>query len=186
MPPLASREGISGHFRVGQIIDIDSGSAISFDQLIDQLESKAVIFIGEVHDKPEHHLIQVQILQALMARYAPLAVAMEFFQRPQQQALERYMRGTATEELFLKEVEWHKGWAFDYHLYRPLLLMTREKGGEILAINAPNKIVKKWQGRALAVLNLKNGASWPKKSILVTKGIATTSVRFTRNICTLI
>jgi len=147
MPPFASVEGVSTRFSAGQIIHVETGKAISFDQLIDQLGSTKVIFIGEIHNNPEHHLIQVQILQSLMSRYGPLAgplaVGMEFFQVPQQEALDRYVRGDVPEERFLNDVGWHKEWSFDYHLYRPLMLMIKEKGGEILAINAPNQIVRK-------------------------------------------
>ena len=143
MPPLASVEGVPGHFRMGRIIHLNTGKAVSFDRFIDQLESKDLIFIGEKHDNPEHHLIQVQILQALMARYGDLSVAMEFFQEPQQPALDRYMEGTSTETAFLKDVDWHKSWSFDYCFYRPLIFMLREKGGRIHAINAPNDIIKK-------------------------------------------
>jgi uncharacterized iron-regulated protein len=143
MPPLASVEGVSGHFSVGRIIHLETGKAISFDQLIDQLGTKNLIFIGEVHNNPDHHLIQVQILQALMTRHAPLTVAMEFFQRPAQPILDRYMDGATTEAVFLKDVGWHKGWAYDYHFYRPLMLMIRQGGGKALAINPPKDIVRK-------------------------------------------
>ena len=143
MPPLASVEGVRGHFLIGRIIDLESGKALSFDRFIDQLESEDLIFIGEKHDNPEHHLIQVQILQALMARYGDLTVAMEFFQEPQQPILDRYTEGTATETTFLKEVDWRKSWSFDYSFYRPLIFMLREKGSRIHAINAPSDIVKK-------------------------------------------
>jgi len=143
MPPLASVEGVQGHFRIGRIIHLDTGKALSFDRFIDQLGSKDLIFIGEKHDNPEHHLIQVQILQALMARYGELSVAMEFFQEPQQPVLDRYMEGTSTETVFLKDVGWRKAWSFDYYFYRPLIVMLREKGRRIHAINAPNDIVKK-------------------------------------------
>ena len=141
--PLASIEGIPGHFGVGRIIHLETGKAISFDELIDQLGSADVVFIGEVHDNPEHHLIQVQILQALMSRYGPVTVAMEFFQEPQQSVIDRYMGGDLTEEVFLEDVDWKKTWGFDYHFYRPLVLLTKEKGGRILAINTPRDIVKK-------------------------------------------
>jgi len=143
MPLLASVEGVPGHFIIGQIIHMDTGKAISFDQLIDQLISRDLIFIGEVHDNPEHHLIQVQILQALMARHGPLTVAMKFFQEPQQPIVDRYMQGNSTESVFLKEVNWNRHWSFDYHFYRPLMFTVRERGGKILAINAPSDIVKK-------------------------------------------
>ena len=142
-PPLASVEGIPGHFRIGRIIHLDTGKALSFDRFIDQLGSKDLIFIGENHDNPEHHLIQVQILQALMARYGDLSVAMEFFQEPQQPVLDRYMEGTSNETVFLKDIDWRKSWSFDYFFYRPLIFMLRQKGSRIHAINASNDIVKK-------------------------------------------
>ncbi|MFH1934566.1 MAG: ChaN family lipoprotein [Pseudomonadota bacterium] len=156
MPPLASIEGVQGHFRIGRIIHLKTGKAISFDQLIDQVGPRRLIFIGEVHNNPEHHLIQVQILQALMSRYAPRTVAMEFFNKTQQPVLDRYMDGSpteATETVFLKDVGWDKNWAYTYHFYRPLLLMTKEKGRKILAINAPNNIVKKVARSGLSSLD---------------------------------
>jgi uncharacterized iron-regulated protein len=145
MPPMAtmSIEGVSGRFRIGQVIHVETGKAISFDELIHQLESKELIFIGEVHDNPEHHLIQVQILQALMAKYGPMTVAMEFFHEAQQQDLDQYLEGSVTEMAFLEDVGWDKGWGFDYHFYRPIMLLAKEKRGRILAINSPDDIVRK-------------------------------------------
>jgi len=153
MPPLASIEGVQGHFRIGRIINSKTGKAISFDQLIDQMGSRRLIFIGEVHNNPEHHLIQVQILQALMSRYAPRTVAMEFFNKTQQPVIDQYMDGSTTETVFLKDVGWDKNWAYAYHFYRPLMLMTKEKGLKILAINAPNSIVKKVARSGLSSLD---------------------------------
>ena len=154
MPPLASIEGVQGRFRIGRIIHSKTGKAISFDQLIDQVgTTRRLIFIGEVHNNPEHHLIQVQILQALMSRYAPLTVAMEFFNKTQQPVLDQYMDGSTTETVFQKDVGWDKNWAYTYHFYRPLLLMTKEKSRKILAINAPNNIVKKVARSGLSSLD---------------------------------
>jgi uncharacterized iron-regulated protein len=142
-PPLALIEGVSGHFRIGSIINMEMGKNLSFDQFIDQLGTKSLIFIGEVHNNPEHHLIQVQILQSLMIRYGIQSVAMEFFQQHQQRALDCYIDGSITEAVFLREVGWDKTWSYNYYFYRPLMLMPKEKGGKVLAINAPNDIVKK-------------------------------------------
>ncbi len=143
MPPLASVEGVSRHFFVGQVIQIETGKSLTFEDFIGQLASRDLVFLGEVHDNPEHHLIQVQILQALIARHGPLTVAMEFFQKPQQKIIDHYMEGKSTESEFLKDVDWKKQWAFDYSFYRPLILALKEKRGKILAINAPRNIVKK-------------------------------------------
>jgi uncharacterized iron-regulated protein len=144
MPPLASVEGVQRHFSQGRIIDLKTGEAIDFEDLIDNLGAADVIFVGEVHNNPEHHLLQVQLLQALGERYAPpLAVAMEFFDRTRQPVLDRFMNGELGEKDFLEQVDWEKGWRFPYRLYRPLLFTTRDKGTTLLGINAPSPVVKK-------------------------------------------
>ena len=103
MPPLAAVEGIQRHFGQGRMIDLKTGKAIDFPDLVDQLGTADVIFVGEVHNNPEHHLIQVQLLQALMARYAPPpAVAMEFFDTTRQPVLDRFMDGD------LDETTWNR------------------------------------------------------------------------------
>jgi len=87
--PMAAVQGLSSHFWVGQIVDLAEGKTLSFDELVERIAPKDLIFVGEVHDNPEHHLIQVQILQALIASPGPVVVAMEFFQQGHQDALDR-------------------------------------------------------------------------------------------------
>lgn len=142
-PTMATIPGASGQFKIGQIVDLSAGEVIPFGTFIDRISSKELIFVGEVHDNPEHHLIQVQILQALMAKAEHIDLAMEFFQHPDQTALDRYIQGETEEEEFLKEVGWKKGWGFDYSFYRPLMMLARQNGSRVLAINAPKEIVKK-------------------------------------------
>lgn len=150
--PGATIGGVSDHFRVGQILDLKTGKALTFDQLIDEIASKDMIFVGEVHDNPEHHLIQVQILQALGNRSRTLTVAMEFFQKPQQPSIDRYLDGELSESEFLQEVDWKTGWGLDYHFYRPLMLSAKQNGFRVLAINAPREIVRKVARRGLKSL----------------------------------
>jgi uncharacterized iron-regulated protein len=142
-PPTATLEGVAERFRPGQIVDLSSGKAIAFEELIARLSSTDLIFVGEAHDNPDHHLIQIQILQAVASRSPSLTVGMEFFQKHQQPILDRYVQGESTETEFLEAVEWKKTWGFDYHLYRPLMQLVREKGVRVLAINAPNTLVRK-------------------------------------------
>ena len=148
-PIMATIPGVSGHFKIGQILELKTGTVLSFDQFIDQISSKDLIFIGEVHDNPEHHLIQVQILQALLACCGPLSIAMEFFEKPQQSILDRYRRGELDESEFLREVDWGS----DYHFYRPLIRMANQHGAEVRAINAPREVVRKVARQGLASLD---------------------------------
>lgn len=142
-----------GHDRAGQILDLDAGKSVSFDGLIRRISAKDLIFVGEVHGNPEHHLIEVQILEALLKRCRPLTIAMEFFEEEKQEVLDRYVRGEINEEQFLKAVDWAHSWGFDYSLYRPLLLLARQNRCRILAINAPRRIVREVARRGLASLD---------------------------------
>ena len=73
----------------------------------------------------------------------PVTIAMEFFEQQKQEILDRYIKREINEEEFLQAVDWKKSWGFAYHLYRPLLLLARQNGCRVLAINAPRKIVRK-------------------------------------------
>ncbi|RLB33089.1 MAG: hypothetical protein DRH20_13900, partial [Deltaproteobacteria bacterium] len=139
--------------RGGRIIHLSSGRELTFDQLIKEVGAKRLVFVGEIHDDPEHHLVQVQILQALMARRGFDAVAMEFFQRIHQVVVDRYMEGELDEKAFLQAVDWEKSWSYDYSLYRPLVLQTRNQGARLLAVNAPGSVVRKVARRGLEALS---------------------------------
>jgi len=151
--PAGAPGGISHGFRPGDIIRLESGASIPFWEMIRELADREVVFVGEIHDVPEHHLIQVQILQALTRQYGTHPAAMEFFERRRQAAIDSYMEGALDEEAFLKEVDWRGSWGFDYLYYRPLVLFTRDKGQRLVALNAPREIIRKVARTGLAGLD---------------------------------
>jgi uncharacterized iron-regulated protein len=141
--PTVTIKGVPASFRIGDIIDLHRGEVIPFDRMIQRIAPMDLIFVGEDHDNPEHHLIQVQIFQALLECCAPVNLAMEAFQSPQQAVVDRYLRGEFKEMEFLEKAAWQDHWGYRYHLYRPLLVMARKARSRVLAVNAPNEIVKK-------------------------------------------
>jgi uncharacterized iron-regulated protein len=143
VPPGATIEGAAGRFERGQILDLRQGKAVSFEELIDGIAPVDLVFVGEAHDSPEHHLIQTQILQALWARRGRLAVAIEYLPSSTQGAIDRYLDGELTEQEFLTQSAWEGTWGYDYHLYRPLILTAKQNGGRVIALNAPREIVRK-------------------------------------------
>ena len=169
IPVTAKISRISGHFRIGQIVELKRGTVLPFEKFIDEIASKEIIFLGEVHDNPEHHLIQLQILQALMDAHGPLSIAMESFQKPQQPLIDQYLKGDLTESNFLKKVNWRRAWGIDYHLYRPLLLAAKSHKSEVLAINAPYGIVKKIARHGLKSLDETERESLAKEIDLTNK-----------------
>jgi len=168
-PITAKVSGIAGHFKIGQILDLNKAKILPFENFIDKIASKEIIFIGEVHDNPEHHLIQLQIIQALMDVYGPLTIAMESFQKPQQPYIDQYLKGDLTESDFLEEVNWRSGWGLDYHLYRPLMLVAKNHRSKVLAINAPYEIVQKIARHGLKSLDETERKSLAKEIDLTNK-----------------
>jgi len=141
--PFAEIRGAEGRYGPGEIVDLHQARALEFPSFVDLVAPNDLVFVGEVHDNAEHHLIQVQILQALMACCGPVDVAMEFFRTPQQPVLDRYTAGEMTESEFLEAVDWDANWGFPFHLYRPLLSLAREHGSRVLALNVPLELVRK-------------------------------------------
>jgi uncharacterized iron-regulated protein len=140
-PLLAPAHG-HGLYHSGQIVDLGVGKPIPFRVLTELLSAQDLLFVGEVHDDADHHLIQVQVLQALLDCCQPLTLAMECFEQKNQEFLDRYIQREINEEELLKAVDWEESWGYDYHLYRPLLLMARQNRFRVLAINAPRSVVR--------------------------------------------
>ncbi len=111
--------------------------------VIEKVSGKDIIYVGEVHDKFEHHRVQLQVIMELYKKHKKIAIGMEMFQKPFQQALDNYIGGKTDERTFLKKSEYFKRWGFDYHLYREILLFAREFKIPVVALNIRKEIVSK-------------------------------------------
>ncbi len=160
--PEARVPGVQGSFRAGDIVDLHRGEAISFPTLLERLAPHDLVFVGEVHDQAEHHLIQVQLLQGLMEQGRPVVVAMECFRSHQQNAVDRHLSGALPEEAFLEQVDWDSGWGFPYRFYRPLVSLARENRARVLAMNVPRELVSKVARAGLKGLTDRERARLPR------------------------
>jgi uncharacterized iron-regulated protein len=116
---------------------------LAFGAMIDCLQEADLVCIGETHDSDLNHRIQLQIIKALFARDERLGVGMEMFQRPYQEALDRYSRGSLGEEDFLKATEYRQRWGFAWSLYRPITDFCRRNGVPLAALNAPKELTSR-------------------------------------------
>ncbi len=121
---------------------VDTATLGDLDGLIDKLAERRVVFVGESHDRYEDHLNQLAIIQGLRARGKDLAIGMEFFQQPYQQALDDYVAGRLDEAEMLRRTGWFERWRFDYRLYRPILRLAREQGIPVIALNLEREITE--------------------------------------------
>jgi len=123
------------------VLDLASLSDIA--SLVARLDDRRVVFVGEIHNRYEHHLNQLAIIRGLHARNPDLAIGLEFFQQPYQEYLDRYVAGDIDERALLKQTEYFQRWRFDYRLYRPILEFARDQGIPLLALNVPGEVTKK-------------------------------------------
>jgi uncharacterized iron-regulated protein len=120
--------------------------------VIEKAAGKDIIYVGEGHDKFEHHRMQLQVIKGLYKKYKKIAIGMEMFQKPSQQALDDYIAGKTDEKTFLKKSEYFKQWGYDYNLYREILLFARAYKIPVIALNIPKKLVSKVSKEGLRAL----------------------------------
>ena len=128
--------------RTGEIVHMPTGTVVSLGQMLAVAGDARIVYLGETHDNPASHRLQLQVLQAL-AEIHPgrQALGMEMFARSQQPALDRWVEGRLDEKTFLKESRWFDNWSMDFAYYRNLLNFARDRHIPIIALNAEKPLV---------------------------------------------
>jgi len=116
---------------------------LDFESLIGILAESRVVFVGESHDRYDHHLNQLEIICRLHRRNPDMVIAMEFFQQPFQAHLDDFVAGRINTEAMLRAAEYYNRWRFDYRLYEPIMTFARTQGIAIIALNLPAEITTK-------------------------------------------
>lgn len=112
-------------------------------QILQELGKANVVYLGEIHDSPEDHKAQLKILQALHQKNHKIAIAMEMFQRPYQDILNKYLAGKITETQLIEQSEYEKRWGFPWENYAPLLRFAKTNQLPVLALNTPVEVTRK-------------------------------------------
>ncbi len=145
----------------------------SVAQLIPEISKSRVIYLGETHDSAEDHKKQLEIIQELYNRHKrsatrirdkqsatrvrdrtnkKIAIAMEMFQRPSQNAINNFLAGKITEAELVKQTEYEQRWGFPWELYAPIFRFASSNNIPILAINTPSEITRKVSRQGLESL----------------------------------
>jgi uncharacterized iron-regulated protein len=125
----------AAHPLQGKIWDVGQGRMVSKEALLNAIASVPIILLGEVHDNPEHHRLQAEVLRAVIAQGRRPALAMEQFDREFQPAIDAALAksGASADSVAgaggFNKVGWP--WAF----YAPLVALAIDARLPVVAIN---------------------------------------------------
>lgn len=135
LPPLPAWQGSEGRndAQLGAIRNLADGQQLTPDQLVAQLARAPRVLVGEKHDNPDHHALQLWLLRALETRRAQGSLLLEMLQ-PAQQPLVDALQGQATQpEKLPQALAWQEGW--DWRLYGPIVREALQRQIPLLAAN---------------------------------------------------
>lgn len=142
---------------------LDLDATVSLDNLVRRLAARRVVFVGEIHDRYDHHLNQLAIIQALHQRNPDLVIGVEYLERRFQPQVDDYIAGRITETQFLRSTEYFHEWGFDYRLYAPIFRYARDQRIPVRALNVPASLASAVAKVGLAGLSKSQRASLPRE-----------------------
>ena len=102
-----------------------------------------VVYLGELHDRPQHHVIQARILEAMLAAGGRPAVAFEMVPETRQAALEAVVRSEVGPPEVDRELQWTaRGWP-DFAMYWPLFELARKHGLSVVGTDLDPTVTRR-------------------------------------------
>ena len=145
----------------GAILAGRTGTAMSFDRMVQEMLASRIVHVGETHDALAMHEIQLRVIRALYARDRHLAIGMEMVPVTLQETLNKWTAGILTKEEFLREIRWYVTWNFNFGYYEKIFDFAREHRLPIYALNAPREVISKIRMRGWDALADEEKAFFP-------------------------
>jgi uncharacterized iron-regulated protein len=142
-------------------INLDTG--VGLDKLAAQLTTKRVVFIGEIHNRYDHHLNQLAIIRRLHELKRDIAIGIEYLPKSAQPQVDDYIAGRTTEQEFLRAVAYYRNWGYDYRLYAPIFRYAREQHISVVPLNVPNALPSAIAKVGIAGLSEKQARELPRE-----------------------
>jgi uncharacterized iron-regulated protein len=145
---LAFSENLSqaAHPLAGKIWDTNSRRFIDEATLVGRMERANVILLGETHDNPVHHDIQLRLLREFIGAGFRPALLMEQLDSENQEALDRALAQEDKQKALDSASRYIK--FSDWKFYRPLLATAVENKLPVIAANISSQQLQPviWHG----------------------------------------
>lgn len=134
--PISTLAQLESSYVPHRVFDTKEKRFSDFEAMVSDLARADVVFVGEQHDDPGTHRLELAILEGIARRRSNVIVALEMFERDVQQQVDDYLAGKITEQDFLKASRPWPRYATDY---KPLLEFAKAKGWRVIAGNVPRR-----------------------------------------------
>ncbi len=111
------------------------GRKVSYETMLKDLRKQDVVLIGELHNNPISHWLELEITQNL-AEKRQLVLGAEMFEHDNQAALTDYLRGKITAKGLDSSARLWKNYKTDY---APLVNFAKDRNVPFIATNVPRK-----------------------------------------------
>ncbi len=113
------------------------GKNISYQGLLSEMIKADFVFIGELHNNPIVHWLQLELTKALFDEHGDnLVIGAEMFEADNQIIIDEYLKGFLTTKKFEAECRLWDNYKTDY---KPLLEFAKPNGIKFIATNIPRR-----------------------------------------------
>ena len=148
--PSLTPQALSPSYVPHRVFDTRKKHFIDFETLASRLAAADLVFVGEQHDDPATHRMELAILEGVGRRRDSVVLALEMFERDVQGLLDGYLAGRIAEPELLEGGRPWKNYAPDY---RPLIELARSRGWPAIASNTPRPLASLVGRGGLAALD---------------------------------
>lgn len=143
LPAWQSPEG-RADAQLGQIVELASGRTLTPQQLLDRLAEAPRLLIGEQHDNPDHHALQLWLLENLAARRASGSLLLEMLNPDQQARVDALRAALARGERpeLPAALAWQPGW--DWAQYAALVDWALRQPAPLWAANLDREEIRRF------------------------------------------
>jgi len=124
----------------GSVVRVSDGEKVSFNDMIRDVQKADIVFVGEVHDVPQHHELELRVIRAMRASRARLTVGLEMFRKDSQKDLDAWVAGSLPLKQFLPI--YYDNWRQPWPNYREILTFARRQRVPLLGLNIDDDITE--------------------------------------------
>ncbi len=127
------------------------GKQVKYSKMIKALSKADVVFIGELHNNPISHWMELEITKDLAEiNTAGLTLGAEMFESDNQLIIDEYLQALISEKKFEAEVRKWPNYGTDY---KPLMSFAKDNKHKFIATNIPRRYASIVFGKGFEGLN---------------------------------